>query len=50
MKKYDTPDIDVIKFYTKDIVNVSRTIGEADADADGYEDQGDLESVFNLKV
>ena len=48
MKKYYTPDIYVIKFYTKDIVNASGTISEAGEGADGYEDHGDISDVFKL--
>ena len=48
MKKiYETPISDLIDFMTQDIVNAS-PIGVADENATGYEDQGDLASVFKV--
>lgn len=48
MKKYYTPDIDVVEFYAMDIVTASGTIRVASAEADGYEDSGDIADVFKL--
>jgi hypothetical protein len=48
MKKYYAPDVDIVSFSTNDIMTGSRIIGEADATATGFEDCGDMKSVFGL--
>ena len=48
MNKYYTPDIAIIKLHTNDVITASQSISIAGAGADGYEDQGDISSVFGL--
>ena len=48
MKKYYTPDVNIVNFNISDIITASKIIGKADINASGYEDQGDFNSVFGL--
>lgn len=47
MKKYYTPNIDMLAFYVKDIITSSK-IKEADENSNGFDDHGTLDNVFNL--
>lgn len=48
MKKYYTPNIDILALYAKDIIASSKTIREADENSNGFDDHGSLDNVFSL--